>query len=82
MSDYEIIVTRSDGRLHQVAVKHPLLEDVCRQAFRFAQNAAVHGCPLGDARPPKWVDIKDALGQLVIRIMVDDSLKPCPELVL
>lgn len=79
MSNYEIIVTRSDGRLHPLAVKHPSFEAVCRQALRFAQNAAVHGCPLRDALPPQWVDIQDGLGNLVLRVTVDHSLRPRPE---
>jgi hypothetical protein len=76
MSGYAIIVTRADGRLQSVVIKDPSFEMVCRQALRFAQNAAVHGCPLGDALPPKWVDIQDDDGHLVLRITVDDSLKP------
>jgi hypothetical protein len=76
MSGYAIIVTRASGQLHPVPVKESSFEKVCRQALRFAQNAANHGCPLGDALPPKWVDIVDGAGVLVIRIVVDESLKP------
>ena len=76
MSGYAIIVTRANGQLHPVTVKEPSFEKVCRQALRFAQDAAVHGCPLGDALPPKWVDIFDETGPLIVRIVVDESLKP------
>jgi hypothetical protein len=79
MSDYALFVTRADGRVHPVSIPDPSLAAVCRQAFRFAQNAAVHGCPLGDALPPKWADVRDEDGRLVIRIVVDESLKPISE---
>lgn len=76
MSDHAIIVTRADGRLHPLEIKDPSFEAVCAQALRFAQNAAVQGCPLGDALPPKWVDILESDGSLFIRITVDESLRP------
>jgi hypothetical protein len=76
MSGYAIIVTRADGRLQPVTLKDPDFEAVCRQAFRFAQNAAIHGCPLGDALPPRWVDIRRDDGDLILRITVDAMLKP------
>ena len=81
MSGYAIVVTRADGRLHPVPITDPSFPAVCRQAFRFAQNAAVHGCPLGDALPPKWADIHDEHGALIIRIVIDESLKPTLETV-
>ena len=70
---------RADGRLRTLAVEDPGLDMVFRQALRFARNAAVDGCPLGDALPPKWVEIHDAAGRLVVRIMIDESLKPRAE---
>ena len=78
MSGYAIVVTRADGRLQPLKITDPSFAAVCRQAFRFVQNAAVHGCPLGDALPPRWADIRDEDGHLILRIVVDDSLKPMP----
>jgi hypothetical protein len=80
LSEYRIIVLRAGGELHPVPVKEPGLDAVCRQVIRFAQNAAVHGCPLGDALPPVWVEVRDGEDRVVIRIHIDPTLKPVDEI--
>jgi hypothetical protein len=74
-SPYSIRVVRGGGEIRRVEVDDQQLEAVCRQALKKAQDLATHGCPFGDALPPRFVEIHDEQDQLLLRIAIDASLR-------